>query len=143
MKPAPRFPKSYENVAVRRALESLAAEPSREGLAALLRAALTGGLVVDVTGSTAETGTRIRTIASTNGELVLPLFTSMAALRHAVGAAGSTTEAAGSQVQAIVIPAREALALITTAEFVAVQFNPGATTMVVARSHVEGALNDE
>jgi hypothetical protein len=141
VKPAPRFPKSYENVAVRRALEALASEPSLDGLSALMRAALTGGLVVDVTGSTAETGTRIRTIASTTGELVLPLFTSMAELRRAVGAAAdSAAEGAGTQVQAIVIPAKEALALISTADFVAVQFNPGGTTMVVARSHVESAL---
>jgi hypothetical protein len=142
VKPAPRFPKSYENVAVRRALETLATEPSLDGLTTLMRAALTGGLVVDVTGSTAETGTRIRTIASTTGELVLPLFTSMAELQRAVGAAVASTsaESAGARVQAVVIPAREALALITTAEFVAVQFNPGGTTMIVARSHVENAL---
>jgi hypothetical protein len=137
VKTAPRFPKSYENVVVRRALEALAAEPSLDGLNALMRAALVGGLVVDVTGSTAETGTRIRTIASTNGELVLPLFTSMTELHRAVGTAA---EGAGTQVQAIVIPAKEALALISTADFVAVQFNPGGTTMVVARSHVESAL---
>jgi hypothetical protein len=65
----------------------------------------------------------------------------MAELRRAVDAAADTaTESAGTQVQAIVIPAKEALALISTADFVAVQFNPGGTTMVVARSHVESAL---
>jgi hypothetical protein len=137
MKAAPRFPQSYENVAVRKALDAINAEPTLEALDALLDAALTGGLVVDVTGSTAASGTRIRTIASTAGEPVLPLFTSMKALRDAVGA----TVKKGTKVQAIVVPAREALALIETADFVAVQFNPGTNTMVVARSHIESALS--
>jgi hypothetical protein len=61
----------------------------------------------------------------------------MKALRDAVGA----TAKKGTQVQAIIVPAREALALIETAEFVAVQFNPGTNTMVVARSHIESALS--
>ena len=136
-KPTPRFPASYENTPVHRALAALVAEPSLEGLNELMRASLTGGLVVDVTGSTAETGTRIRTISSTDGQLVLPLFTSMDELRRAVSAAA---EGDGAQVQAIVIPAKEALSFIETADFVAVQFNPGGTTMVVARSHIESAL---
>ena len=134
---AGRFPQSYENVPVRKALDAINAEPTRESLDALLDAALTGGLVVDVTGSTQESGTRIRTIASTAGETVLPLFTSMKALRDAVGAAVTK----GVKVQAIIIPARDALALIETADFVAVQFNPGTNTMVVARSHIESALS--
>jgi hypothetical protein len=137
MKTAGRFPQSYENVPVRKALDAINATPTLEALDALLAAALTGGLVVDVTGSTEESGTRIRTIASTAGEPVLPLFTSMKALRDAVGA----TAKKGTQVQAIIVPAREALALIETAEFVAVQFNPGTNTMVVARSHIESALS--
>lgn len=137
MKATPRFPQSYENVAVRKALDEINAAPTLEALDALLDAALTGGLVVDVTGSTAESGTRIRTIASTAGEPVLPLFTSMKALRDAVGA----TVKKGVKVQAIIIPSREALALIETADFVAVQFNPGTNTMVVARSHIESALS--
>ena len=134
---AGRFPQSYENVPVRTALDAINAEPTRESLDALLDAALTGGLVVDVTGSAQESGTRIRTIASTAGEPVLPLFTSMKALRDAVGAAVKK----GVKVQAIIIPARDALALIETADFVAVQFNPGTNTMVVARSHIESALS--
>lgn len=137
MKAAGRFPQSYENVPVRKALDAINATPTLEALDSLLAAALTGGLVVDVTGSTEESGTRIRTIASTAGEPVLPLFTSMKALRDAVGA----TAKKGTQVQAIIVPAREALALIETAEFVAVQFNPGTNTMVVARSHIESALS--
>ena len=137
MKAGGRFPQNYENVAVRQALDAINAQPTLEALDALLEAALTGGLVVDVTGSTGASGTRIRTIASTDGEPVLPLFTSMKALRDAVGAAVGK----GVKVQAVVIPSREALALIETADFVAVQFNPGTNTMVVARSHIESALS--
>ncbi|MHA7984692.1 SseB family protein [Rathayibacter sp. CAU 1779] len=136
MKPRPPFPKTYENTAVRRALESLAASPSLEGLEELMAASVKGALVVDVTGSTQESGTRVRTIESTDGRLVLPLFTSMRELETAVGETD-----AGTAVQAIVIPAREALALITTADFAAVQFNPGSHGQVVAREHVEAVLD--
>ena len=137
MKAGGRFPHSYENVALRKALVAINAEPTLEALNALLDAALTGGLVVDITGSTEASGTRIRTIASTTGEPVLPLFTSMKALRDAVGASAKK----GTQVQAIILPSREALALIETADFIAIQFNPGTNTMVVARSHIESALS--
>jgi len=132
----PRFPSSYENVPVRKALTAIVAEPSIENLNALLTAAVSGGLVVDVTGSTPE-NTTLRTISSTTGESVLPLFTSMKALQGAV----ADSAGAGTQVQAVIVPAVEALGFISTADFVAVQFNPGATeTMVVARSHIESAL---
>jgi len=132
----PRFPSSYENVPVRKALTAIVAEPSIENLNALLTAAVSGGLVVDVTGSTPE-NTTLRTISSTTGESVLPLFTSMKALQGAV----ADSAGAGTQVQAVIVPATEALGFISTADFVAVQFNPGATeTMVVARSHIESAL---
>lgn len=134
-----RFPQSYENAPVREAIAAIAAEPTLENLDALLTAATKGGLVVDVTGSTPQ-DTRLRTITSTTGEPVLPLFTSMKALRDAVGA---TAEGAGTQVQAVIVPALEALGFIRTAAFVAVQFNPGAEqTMVVARSHIESALSE-
>ncbi len=139
MKPAPRFPQTYENVPVRKALAAIAAEPSLANLEALLAAAVKGGLVVDVTGSTPQ-DTRLRTISSTTGEPVLPLFTSMKALR---GAVGQTAEGAGTTVQAVIVPAVEALGFIRTAEFVAVQFDPGSEqTMIVARSHIESALGD-
>jgi hypothetical protein len=40
------------------------------------------------------------------------------------------------------VPALEALGFIASADFVAVQFDPGASdTMVVARSHIESALS--
>ncbi|MFF9564220.1 SseB family protein [Leifsonia sp. NPDC014704] len=135
----PRFPQSYENVPVRTALTTLAAEPTLENLDALLAAAVKGGLVVDVTGSTPQE-TRLRTISSTTGEAVLPLFTSMNALRAAVA---QSAEGEGARVQAAIVPALEALRFIRTAEFVAVQFDPGAAhTMVVARSHIESALGE-
>ena len=134
----PRFPSSYENVPVRKALAAITAEPSIPNLDALLTAAVKGGLVVDVTGSTPE-NTTLRTISSTTGEAVLPLFTSMKALRDAVG---STPGGGGQKVQAVIVPSVEALRFIATADFVAVQFNPGAEeTMVVARSHIESALS--
>ena len=135
----PRFPQSYENVPVRTALTALAAEPTLENLDALLATAVRGGLVVDVTGSTPQ-DTRLRTISSTTGEAVLPLFTSMNALRAAVA---QSAEGEGARVQAVILPALEALGFIRTAEFVAVQFDPGAAhTMVVARSHIESALGE-
>lgn len=135
---ASRFPQTYENRPVRAALAAIAAEPTMENLDALLTAATTGGLVVDVTGST-PAETRLRTIASTAGEPVLPLFSSMKALRTAVGGSGAPK---GTRVQAVVVPAAEALGYITSAEFVAVQFDPGSPeTMVVARSHIESALS--
>ncbi|WP_223693240.1 SseB family protein [Leifsonia poae] len=137
MAPKPRFPASYENVPVRKALTAIVAEPSRENLDALLAAAVTGGLVVDVTGSTPE-NTTLRTISSTTGEAVLPLFTSMKVLQ---GAVANTAAGEGAPVQAVIVPATEALGFIASADFVAVQFNPGADeTMVVARSHIEAAL---
>lgn len=137
--PQSRFPQTYENAPVRKALAAIVAEPTLENLDALLAAAVQGGLVVDVTGS--DPGeVRLRTISSTTGEPVLPLFTSMKALRAAVGAASG---AKGSRVQAVIVPAREALGYIETADFVAVQFDPGAEhAMVVARSHIEAALSE-
>jgi hypothetical protein len=138
MAATPRFPSTYENVPVRKALAAITAEPSLQNLDALLAAAVKGGLVVDVTGSTPQ-DTRLRTISSTTGESVLPLFTSMKALQAAVA---STAEGEGTQVQAVIVPALEALGFITSADFVAVQFDPGAAdTMVVARSHIESALS--
>lgn len=136
--PTGRFPQSYENGPVRKALARLAAEPTLENLGTVLDAATKGGLVVDVTGS--EPGeVRLRTLQSTAGEPVLPLFTSMKALRNAVGAASGS----GTRVQAVIVPAAEALGYIHNADFVAVQFDPGAAhTMVVARSHIESALGE-
>ncbi|AGW40366.1 hypothetical protein O159_00960 [Leifsonia xyli subsp. cynodontis DSM 46306] len=134
-----RFPQSYENVPVRKALAVIAAEPTLENLAELLTAAKKGGLVVDVTGS--DPGeVRLRIIGSTTGEAVLPLFTSMRALRAAVGGSAA---GGGTRVQAIIVPGPEALGHIASADFVAVQFDPGTPhALVVARSHIEAALSE-
>jgi hypothetical protein len=152
---APQFPASYVNTAVERALADLAAAPGERTLAALLDAAQRGGLVLDITGSDPESP-HVRTIASTDGRPVLPLFTSMEQLEIAVGQAlalaqdadgqASGAQAAGAQhegtaVQAAIVPARQALGLIESDDFVAVQFNPGQAAQVIARTHIEVALH--
>ena len=132
-----RFPQSYENVAVREALVTIASQPSHRHFDALLRAAKSGGLVLDVTGSQAN-DTRLRTLESTTGELILPLFTSLKALQNAVA---TTAEGAGTRVRAVIVSAKEALGYLRSAEFVAVQFDSGAPhSLVVARSHIEAIL---
>jgi hypothetical protein len=137
VKATPRFPATYVNTAVERAIDALHEAPSERTLHGLLSAAQKGGLVLDVTGSTPETGTQVRTIVSTEGQLVLPLFTSMAQLKLAVG---QSAVGAGTAVQAAVVSARQALELVTGDGLIAVQFNPGGTSQVVARAHVEAAL---
>lgn len=160
-----QFPASYVNTAVERALDDLAAAPGEETLAALLDAAQHGALVLDVTGSDAESP-HVRTVASTDGHPVLPLFTSMEQLEIAVGQAlaapVSGGQASGGQVpegrasaaqpsdgqqlegaavQAAIVPARQALELIESDDFIAVQFNPGQAAQVIARAHIEVALH--
>lgn len=132
---SPRFPHSYVNTPVLRALDDMHDEPSTEKLTGLLEAAMTGGLIVDITGSTQETGPQARTLISSDGKGVLPLFTSMKALEAAVG-----TSAPGTMVQATILPARDALTLVTADDLAAVQFNPGPRALVVARAHIEAAL---
>ncbi len=129
-RPAPAFPKSYSNRPLRKALETFAALPNRTTLDALLTAMRTGALVVDITGTTDAADPQLRTILSTTGELVLPLFTSVAELRLAVPAEHRAA------AQATILPAREALALVTTADFVAVQFDVGSLGQVVKREFV-------
>ena len=128
------FPKSYVNVPVRDALAAFQAEPSVEAIEAVLAKAQQGGLVVDVTGSTSKTGLRLRTINSTDGELVLPLFTSLAELGLAV------PEDQRSRVQGSIMGAADALGMITTADFVAVQFDAGSRAIIVKRDLVVAAL---
>jgi hypothetical protein len=133
---APAFPKSYENRVVAVALDRLVESPGEETLAALLQAALRGGLTVDVTGSPSPRELRLRTLQTTDGRQVLPLFTSMKELQATADAAGL----GGTTVNGIIVPGREALGFIQTADFVAVQFNPRIPGGVVAREHVERAL---
>ncbi len=129
---APAFPKSYSNRQLRKALETFKALPNRTTLDALLGAMRTGGLVVDITGTTDAADPQLRTLLSTDGEPVLPLFTSIAELRLAV------PEEARAEAQAMILPAREALALVETADFVAVQFDPGSVAQVIKRDYVVG-----
>lgn len=131
---APAFPRSYVNTAVRQSLDAFSAKPSIPGIEAVLAAAQRGGLAVDVTGSTAASGLRIRTVPSTDGRPVLPLFTSLAELGLAV------PEDQRATVQGTLMPAAQALGLIETADFVAVQFDPGSCAVIVQRSLVEAAL---
>ncbi|MFB2584949.1 SseB family protein [Herbiconiux liukaitaii] len=126
----PAFPKSYANRPLRKALETFAALPNRTTLDALLAALRTGGIVVDISGTTEAADPQVRTLLSTSGELVLPLFTSIAELRLAV------PEEARATAQAMILPAAEALALVHTADFVAVQFDPGSLAQVIKRDFV-------
>jgi hypothetical protein len=135
--PTAAFPRSYVNTPVQETLAAYSAAPSVALIEAVLAAAQSGGLAVDVTGSTAESGLRIRTIPSTVGELVLPLFTSLAELGLAV------PEDQRDGVQGNLMPAAQALGLINAADFVAVQFDPGSRAVVVKRSLVEAALGLE
>lgn len=129
---APAFPKSYSNRPLRKALETFGALPNRTTLDALLKAMRTGGLVVDITGSADPASPQLRTLLSTSAEPVLPLFTSIAELRLAV------PEEARAAAQAMILPATQALALVETADFVAVQFDPGSLAQVVKRDLVLG-----
>lgn len=132
-----RFPQSYENTSVREALVAIVSEPSRDRLDTLLQCVGSGGLVVDITGSLPNE-TRLRTLESTNGELVLPLFTSLKALHAAVE---MTSAGSGTRVSAVIVESREALGFIHSAEFVAVQFDSGSDhSLVVARPHIETIL---
>lgn len=135
---APRFPVNYENRALVTALDKLVAAPSEETLDGLLTAALNGGITVDVTGST-QNDVRLRTIETTDGRPVLPLFSSMKELKATVSAAGQR----GARVNGIIVPGREALGFINTADFVAVQFNPRMPGGIVAREHIDRVLAED
>lgn len=135
----------YANAGVRGSLEALQATPDYERLAGFLVALRDGYLVADVTGQGGSGskkpkrgGTRIRTIRSTKGQLVLPLFTSMAELRTAVPA-GKNGEAA----KGAVMPALDALSLIRSDRFVAAEFDAGTAKLVVLRKYVELALSED
>ncbi|GAA3583541.1 hypothetical protein GCM10022198_03510 [Klugiella xanthotipulae] len=127
----------YRNDAARAALDTLMASPDYTTLAAFLRAISTDYLVVDVSGSRHKKGTRIRTVRSTQGQLILPLFTSMAELRAAVPVAQRST------VQGAVMPAITALTLITTDSFVAAQFDAGSAKFIVLRKFISRILTGE
>lgn len=128
----------YANEGVRDALKALQQTPDYEHLAAFLESLREGYLVVDITGtSSKKKGHRVRTIRSTKGQLVLPLFTSMDELRALVPASRS------DQVKGAVMPARDALALISSDRFVAAEFDKASASLVVLRKYVSLAAGDE
>ena len=79
----------------------------------------------------------MRTIRSTTGQLVLPIFTSMAELR-AIAPASLEDDIKGA-----IVPARSALALITADRFVAAEFDKASASLVLLRKFVELALGAE
>lgn len=127
----------YANSGVRAALDALQATPDYEHLAAFLSSLREGFLVVDVTGTPKKKSTRIRTIRSTRGQLLLPLFTSMSEVRLAV------PKAQAEQVKGAIMPIAEALRLIHSDRFVAAQFDAGSAALVVLRKYIELVLGDE
>jgi len=123
------------NPAARSALEALAAAPSFELLERVFEACRAGMLVADVTGSTPGVEPTVRTILSTDGRVVLPLFTSAAELRAAVPKAQRGT------LQAVAMSGEKALRLALADEsVVAVQFDPASIGQVVVREHIERTL---
>lgn len=127
----------YVNESVDAALQSLTEHPDWERLAAFLQALATGFLIVDVTGMRKKKATHVRTVRSTTGELVLPIFTSMAELRRAV------PKRQQNAVRGAVMPALDALTLIESDRFVAAQVNPGSAALVVKRDFVERLLRGD
>ena len=127
----------YANSGVRAALDALQATPDNEHLAAFLSSLREGFLVVDVTGTPKKKSTRIRTIRSTRGQLLLPLFTSISEVRLAV------PKAQAEQVKGAIMPIAEALRLIHSDRFVAAQFDAGSAALVVLRKYIELVLGDE
>ncbi|WP_125100060.1 SseB family protein [Leucobacter chromiireducens] len=128
----------YVNEAARTALQALQATPDYAHLAGFLNALREGYLVVDVSGTqTKKRGPRLRTIRSTTGQLVLPLFTSMAELRAVVPASRS------AELQGAVLPAREALALISSDRFAAAEFDKASAALVMLRKYVSLAAGEE
>jgi hypothetical protein len=79
----------------------------------------------------------VRTIRSTKGQLVLPIFTSMDELRAIVPADRR------DQLKGAVMPAREALALISSDRFVAAEFDKASAALVVLRKYVSLAAGDD
>ncbi len=130
--PAPEF----EAPEVRAAVDALLAEPGYPSLARLLSAVRAGHLIVDVTGSTSVEDARVRTIASTDGARVLPVFTAMRRLREALPRQQLPI------AKGAVLTGTDALEFVRSADCVAVQFDSGADALVVRRVFVEEALGD-
>jgi hypothetical protein len=124
----------YANESVENAIAALNRQPDWQHMAAFLTALREGFLVVDVTATQKKKSTHIRTVRSTKGQLVLPVFTSMAELRLAV------PKNKREHVRGAMMPALDALQLITSDRFVAAQINAGSSALVVKRDYVELVL---
>ena len=127
----------YVNEEAQSALRAFTATPDYERLAVFLTSLRGGYLVADVTGSPGKKKHRFRTIRSTTGQLVLPLFTSMDELR-----AVSSPDRRG-EVRGAVMPARSALELIKTDRFVAAEFDKASAALVLLRKYVTLAAGPE
>lgn len=128
----------YVNESAQAALADFQATPDYEHLAVFLNSLREGYLVVDVTGEPSKKKRhRIRTIRSTKGQLVLPLFTSMEELREVVPADRR------HMMRGAVMPARDALAFIGADRFVAAEFNKGPKSLVLLRKYVALALGED
>lgn len=128
----------YANEGAQAALQAFQQTPDYPHLAAFLLALREGYLVVDVTGTAGKKrGPRVRTIRSTSGKLVLPIFTSLAELRAVV-----PTERK-AELKGAVMPAREALALIASDRFVAAEFDKASAALVMLRKYVTLAASSE
>ncbi|MFV0434145.1 MAG: SseB family protein [Leucobacter sp.] len=129
---------NYANEQVRAALHALQQTPDYDHLAAFLTSLREGYLVVDVSGTPSKKrGHRVRTIRSTRGQLVLPLFTSMDELR-AVTPAGQHDQFRGA-----VMPAKQALSLIGSDRFVAAEFDKAGQSLVVLRKYIMLVLGSD
>lgn len=126
----------YVNEEVRDAIRALQAEPDYDKLANLLNALRTGQFFADVTGTQKKKSVRARTIRSTKGEQLLVLFTSMSEVRAAYPAGRR------DHVKGAMMPATEALALIRSGPFVAIQFDVASSALVVLRKYVELSLSE-
>ncbi len=124
----------YANEGVRQAILALQNEPDYERLAAFLTSLRNGFLIADVTGTQKKKATHVRSIRSTKGQLLLPLFTSMDELRLA-HPAGRRDGAKGA-----IMPALEALRLIRSGAFVAAQFDAGSAALIALRKYLELAI---
>lgn len=129
---------TYENTGVRSALRNLLSTPDYAHLAAFLTSLREGYLVIDVTGAVSKKkGPRVRTIRSTKGQLVLPIFTSMAELR-ALAPNGRAEDVKGA-----IMPALSALSIITSDRFVAVELDKASSAQVILRKYISLVLGEE
>lgn len=128
----------YVNEAAEAALSAFHATPDYEHLAEFLLSLREGNLVVDVTGEPSKKkGHRIRTIRSTQGKLVLPLFTSMPKLREVVPSNRQHL------MKGAVMPSRQALSFIAADRFVAAEINKGESSLVLLRKYIVLAAGEE